>query len=98
MRLAGEISEERAADVRTDFADLELARYPPEAFSDRLWELRHSLTACDVTFVAPAEALDPLVTCDARLVRRARAPSARRAVRGVLAFRLPTGTRGRGVP
>lgn len=64
----GEISVERAADARTDFADLTLVRYPHEPLNDRVWELRENLTAYDATFVALAEALDvPFVTCDARL-------------------------------
>ena len=64
----GELSEERGADARTDFAELALIRYPHWPLSDRVWELRHNLTAYDATFVALAEALDvPLVTCDARL-------------------------------
>jgi predicted nucleic acid-binding protein len=36
--------------------------------ADRVWELRHSLTAYDGTFVALAELLDaPLITFDGRL-------------------------------
>jgi predicted nucleic acid-binding protein len=62
------LSEERATDARTDFAALTLVRYPHEPLNDRVWELRHNLTAYDATFVALAEALDaPLITCDARL-------------------------------
>lgn len=65
---AGEISEDRAADARVDVAELALVRYPHHPLSDRVWEMRHNLTAYDATFVALAEALAvPLVTCDARL-------------------------------
>jgi predicted nucleic acid-binding protein len=68
MTIGGAIAEDRAADVRRDFADLALVRYPHEPLSERVWELRHNLTAYDATFVALAEALGvPLVTCDARL-------------------------------
>jgi predicted nucleic acid-binding protein len=68
MVLRGEISEERGADTRTDFGALPLTRYAHEPFSDRVWALRHNLTAYDATFVALAETLDaPLVTCDAKL-------------------------------
>ncbi|HJU01798.1 MAG TPA: type II toxin-antitoxin system VapC family toxin [Actinomycetes bacterium] len=74
----GELSQERAADARADFAELAVVRYGHEALADRTWELRDSLTAYDATFVALAEALGvPLVTCDARL---ARAPGHRAAV------------------
>jgi predicted nucleic acid-binding protein len=68
MILRESISPERAADARSDFAELALLRYPHEPLSDRVWELRDNLTAYDVTFVALAEALTvPLITCDARL-------------------------------
>jgi predicted nucleic acid-binding protein len=64
----GRLSEDRAADARSDFADLAIARYDHVALADRTWALRHNLTADDATFVALAELLDlPLVTCDARL-------------------------------
>jgi predicted nucleic acid-binding protein len=65
----GELSEERAADARADFGGLALVRYPHFQLSDRIWELRHNLTAYPAAFVALAESLEvPLVTCDARLV------------------------------
>jgi predicted nucleic acid-binding protein len=68
MTISGELTQDRAADARTDFADLALIRYPHQPLSDRIWELRHNLTAYDGTFVALAEALDTtLITCDARL-------------------------------
>jgi predicted nucleic acid-binding protein len=68
MRLTGRITEERAADARRDFAELSLVRYPHHALSDRVWGLRHNLTAYDATFVALAELLSvPLITCDKRL-------------------------------
>jgi predicted nucleic acid-binding protein len=77
MILGHEITDERAADALSDFAQLTLARYPHAPLSDRVWELRHNLTAYDATFVALAEALDtPLVTCDARLAA-APGPTAR---------------------
>lgn len=68
LTIGKEISEDRAADARSDFAELALVRYPHQPLSDRVWELRHNLTAYDATFVALAEAIGaPLVTCDARL-------------------------------
>jgi predicted nucleic acid-binding protein len=66
--LGGQLTEDRAADARDDFADLALTRYGHVALADRTWALRHNLTAYDASFVALAELLDvPLVTCDARL-------------------------------
>lgn len=68
--VAGTISDERAADARTDFADLTIVRYPHMSLADRMWELRHNVTAYDAAYLALAEALDiPLVTCDGRLAR-----------------------------
>jgi predicted nucleic acid-binding protein len=68
MNMRREISDERAADTRSDLAQLALVRYPHEPLNDRVWELRHNLTAYDATFVALAEALGvPLITCDTRL-------------------------------
>jgi predicted nucleic acid-binding protein len=68
--LGRQLGEDRAADARDDFAALAIARYEHTLVADRVWELRHSLTACDATFVALAELLEaPLVTCDARLAR-----------------------------
>jgi predicted nucleic acid-binding protein len=64
----GELSDERAADARADFGELAVVRYPHVGLSDRIWQLRHNLTAYDAAFVALAEALEvPLVTCDGRL-------------------------------
>jgi predicted nucleic acid-binding protein len=68
MSLAGQISDERAEDARSDFAELALVRYSGQPLNDRVWELRHNVTAYDATFIALAEALSaPLITCDARL-------------------------------
>jgi predicted nucleic acid-binding protein len=70
LALGGQLSEDRAADARGDFADLTIIRYEHTVVADRMWQLRHSLTAHDAAFVALAELLDaPLVTCDARLAR-----------------------------
>ena len=68
--LGGQLGEDRAADARDDFAALAIIRYEHTTLADRVWELRHGLTAYDATFVALAELLDvPLVTFDARLAR-----------------------------
>ncbi|MFL6219133.1 MAG: type II toxin-antitoxin system VapC family toxin [Actinomycetes bacterium] len=66
--IGGQLSEDRAADARDDFADLAVARYEHTLVADRVWELRRGLISYDATFLALAELLDvPLVTCDARL-------------------------------
>ena len=63
-----DLSEERAQDCRTDFGELTITRYPHQPLADRMWELRHNLSAYDSAFAALSEALGvPLVTCDARL-------------------------------
>jgi len=67
---ARKLSEDRAADARSDFADLSIVRYAHPPIADRIWDLRRNLTACDAAFIALAEALGvPLVTCDGRLAR-----------------------------
>jgi predicted nucleic acid-binding protein len=65
LNARGELSDDRASDARADFRELAVARYPHVDLSERIWELRHNLTAYDAAFVALAEALEvPLVTCD----------------------------------
>jgi predicted nucleic acid-binding protein len=65
---AGRLGEDRAADARSDFADLAIVRYEHGFLADRIWELRDILTAYDAAFVALSETLGvPLVTCDRRL-------------------------------
>ena len=68
--LGHRLGEDRAADARDDLAALAITRYQHTLVADRVWELRHGLTAYDATFVALAELLGAtLVTCDARLAR-----------------------------
>ena len=63
-----EVSEDRAAYIREDFAALRIERYPHEPLAERVWELRANLSSYDAVFVALAETLDlPLVTYDMRL-------------------------------
>lgn len=45
-----------------------IQRYPHIEVLERIWALRHNISAYDAAYVALAEALDaPLLTCDARL-------------------------------
>lgn len=60
-------------ETRLDIARHDLARMPMQLweagpFADRVWALRHNITAYDATYIALAEAMDAaLVTSDARL-------------------------------
>ena len=49
-------------------AGFPIRRMPLPPLLDRVWELRHNITAYDAAYVALAERLDAvLITCDARL-------------------------------
>lgn len=64
------IGEARANEAMADWSRLSILRYPHEQFMDRIWHLRHNLTAYDAAYVALAEFLGaPLLTRDARLAR-----------------------------
>ncbi|MGH3633286.1 type II toxin-antitoxin system VapC family toxin [Mycobacterium sp.] len=70
LALTRAVHEARLDDARTDIKDITLTRYPLGPLADRVWGLRHQLTAYDAVFVALAEALEvPLITCDRRLAR-----------------------------
>ncbi|MGQ0632728.1 MAG: type II toxin-antitoxin system VapC family toxin [Sporichthyaceae bacterium] len=67
--LGREITEESAAAALEDLHRFNV-RYPPRPVEhiDRIWQLRHNLTAYDAAYVALAEARGcALVTADARL-------------------------------
>ena len=66
----GHLNPDRAEDARLDFAELVVTRYPHAPLADRMWALRHNVSAYGAAYLALAEALDaPLVTCDARMAR-----------------------------
>ncbi|MEN3361983.1 MAG: hypothetical protein V7637_5965 [Mycobacteriales bacterium] len=66
----GMVSADRADVIRDDVVDLPLHRYPHIGLTDRVWALRHNLTAYDAAYVALAELLGcPFITSDARLAR-----------------------------
>ena len=85
---AGHVSGRRATEALEDLASANLRRYPHAPFRDRVWELRHELTAYDATYLALAEALrqSVLVTSDAALAERgSRLPGRRsRAAAGLV--------------
>ncbi|WP_233515142.1 PIN domain-containing protein [Marinitenerispora sediminis] len=66
---AGKATVEQAEWVRKIDAAQVVADIPIDGpLADRVWELRHHLTAYDAAYVAVAEAREcPLVTSDARL-------------------------------
>lgn len=62
---AKQLAASRAEQALEDLKDLSVIRYPHDWLLQRVWQLRHNLTAYDATYVALAEALDrPLITCD----------------------------------
>jgi predicted nucleic acid-binding protein len=66
----GLVTRRRAEEALSDFADLDIARYPHEDFLGRIWALRKSVTAYDAAYLALAEALGaPLLTTDEKLAR-----------------------------
>lgn len=66
----GHISNAEADEAYRQLAEAAVSLYPFGPFAERIWELRHNLTAYDAWYVALAESLDcPLVTLDVRLSR-----------------------------
>lgn len=65
------LEDERRAELALrDLAEIPLQRAPHLPLLPRCWELRHSLTSYDASYVALAEALDTvLLTADLRLAR-----------------------------
>lgn len=63
-----ELSAARGQSLIGLLGRLPITRYPHDSLLDRIWSLRHNLTAYDAAYVALAEALDaPLITADERL-------------------------------
>ena len=68
--LSGEMNSERGQEAVNDFVDFPIIRYPHHIFLNRIWDLRHNMTAYDAVYVALAESLSaPLLTCDERLAK-----------------------------
>lgn len=68
------ITDVRATQAAAHLAAVRLVRYPHAALRERVWDLRHELTAYDATYLALAEALGgaTLITADRGLAERAR--------------------------
>ena len=66
--LHGEIDERQGRDSVGDLAAMAIERHGHQALLERMWQLRHNLTAYDAAYLALAERLDaPLLTRDAAL-------------------------------
>jgi len=66
----GELDQRSGWDILHTFRWLAITRHGTFSMLDRVWELRHNLTAYDAAYVALAETLQcPLVTADARISR-----------------------------
>lgn len=70
LERAKQVTTPEANAARDDLMQLEIELFPFDPFSDRIWELRRTVTSYDAWYVAIAEALEfPLVTLDKRLAR-----------------------------
>ena len=71
--LAGNLTDQRATEAASDLESTRLIRYPHAPLRERVWELRHNLTAYDATYLSLAEALGDcvLLTGDGGLASRA---------------------------
>jgi predicted nucleic acid-binding protein len=74
MARRGQVSDERAHTAVVDLGRTRRVLYPHGPFRERVWELRHELTAYDSMYVALAERIraSMLVTADQGLAVRAR--------------------------
>jgi predicted nucleic acid-binding protein len=72
LECAEQITTAEANGAQEDLTQLEIEQFPFEPFSDRIWDLRHTVTSYDAWYVAVAEELGyPLATLDRRLARTA---------------------------
>lgn len=57
-----------AKDAQETYFDLTIQRYEIAPVAERIWSLRHNVSAYDASYIALAEVIGaPLLTCDARL-------------------------------
>lgn len=85
LTLRGELDERQAGDAVRALARARLLCFPHAPFRQRIWELRHNLTAYDASYVTLAEVLDEstLLTGDSALGGAARKLLGRDSVRVV---------------
>ncbi len=68
--LHGLLEDARVGRALDRWRDLDIERYAHAPLLDRVWQLRHNVSAYDAVYVALAEALSAaLVTGDERLLR-----------------------------
>ena len=68
--LRGLLEDTRVGRALDRWRDLDIERYAHAPLLDRVWQLRHNVSAYDAVYVALAEALSTaLVTGDERLLR-----------------------------
>jgi predicted nucleic acid-binding protein len=82
---AGHVDDGVASQAIADLGHMRLIRYPHAPLRERVWDLRHELTAYDACYLALAEALDTslLLSADAGLLRCARSRLGAARVRAV---------------
>jgi predicted nucleic acid-binding protein len=65
---SGEMTAERGMEALDDLGAFPIHRYPHDFLLERVWELRHNVTAYDAAYLALAESLPAtFITRDARL-------------------------------
>ena len=66
----GDLGEKAAKAALDELVLLDLERHAHDPLLDRVWALRHNVSAYAAAYIALAEALDTvLLTCDRRLAR-----------------------------
>jgi predicted nucleic acid-binding protein len=75
MMLRGDLSDDRATQAALELHDVRLVCFPHAALRERVWQLRHELTAYHATYLALTLGLDDplLLTGDRGLAARASA-------------------------
>lgn len=70
---SGQLDTERGRAVLADLTDFPMRRHPHGVLLERVWELRHNLSAYDAVYLALAESLDAaLLTDDQRFIMAVR--------------------------